>query len=96
MEACIAPAKWILNNKLYMITSDTENLDYICAFLNSRIFSKVIMSSVNFGGGKGVDFLGNVLLPRIEQLIGDTVDIETQLYKIYQLSDEEIRFIESQ
>ena len=96
MEACIAPAKWMLNNKLYMITSDTENLDYICAFLNSRIFSKVIMSSVNFGGGKGVDFLGNVLLPRIEQLIGDTVDIETQLYKIYQLSDEEIRFIESQ
>jgi len=93
MEACMAPAHWMLNNKLYMITSDTEDLDYICAFLNSKIFSKVIMSSVNFGGGKGVDFLGNVKLPRFGQCM-DNNTVQS-LYIAYNLTDEEIGFIES-
>ncbi len=76
-----------------MITSDTEDLDYICAFLNSKIFSKVIMSSVNFGGGKGVDFLGNVKLPRFGQCM-DNNTVQS-LYIAYNLTDEEIGFIES-
>lgn len=96
MEACLAPSNWMLNNKLYMITSDTENLDYICRFLNSKIFSKVIMSSVNFGGGKGVDFLGNVPLPKITQPQDDNIDVISMLYKSYKLTEEEIKFIESQ
>ncbi len=79
-----------------MITSDTENLDYICRFLNSKIFSKVIMSSVNFGGGKGVDFLGNVPLPKITQPQDDNIDVISMLYKAYKLTEEEIKFIESQ
>ena len=95
MEACFAPANWMLNNKLYMITSDTENLDYICRFLNSKIFSKVIMSSVNFGGGKGVDFLGSVPLPRIVQPENGNIDVISMLYQAYKLTDEEIKFIES-
>ena len=82
-----------------MITSDTENLDYICTFLNSKIFSKVIMSRVNFGGGKGVNFLGNVLLPKIGHLIDENMDVISvisALYKVYALTEDEIRFIESQ
>ena len=95
MEACLVPANWMLNNKLYMITSDTENLDYICTFLNSKIFSKVIMSRVNFGGGKGVDFLGNVQLPKIRQLTEDNISVIQMLYQTYGLTKEEIIFIES-
>ncbi len=79
-----------------MITTNTEDLGYICAFLNSKIFSKVIMSSVNFGGGKGVDFLGEVKLPRLEPSIDSNLDISQNLYLIYNLTDDEIRFIESQ
>ena len=61
MEAAIVPADWVINNKLYMITSNDESLlSYICAFLNSRLFSKIILQNVNFGVGKGVDFLGNI------------------------------------
>ena len=96
MEACLAPANWMLNNKLYMITSDTENLEYICTFLNSKIFSKIIMPSVNFGGGKGIDFLGHILLPKLEELAEDNTDVIRELYRAYQLTDEEIRFIEFQ
>lgn len=96
MEACIVPANWMLNNKLYMITSDTENLEYICSFLNSKLFSKVFMAGVNFSGGKGVDFLGNILLPRIEEFSQDGNAVIKKLYHIYQLTDDEIRFIESQ
>ena len=96
MEACLAPANWMLNNKLYMITSDTEDLEYICIFLNSKIFSKVIMSKVNFGGGKGIDFLGNVRLPKMKQHADSQISIAQILYQAYGLTEEEIRFIESQ
>ena len=54
------------------------------------------MSSVNFGGGKGVDFLGNVPLPKITQPQDDNIDVISMLYKSYKLTEEEIKFIESQ
>lgn len=94
MEAAIVPENWMINNKLYMITSsEPKNLGYICAFLNSKLFSKIILTAVNFGGGKGVDFLGNIKLP---QLILDDLKYDNPFfYSIYGLSKEEIKFIES-
>ncbi len=99
MEACLAPKNWMLNNKLYMITSDSENLEYICAFLNSKLFSKIIMSSVNFGGGKGEDFIGGINLPHLKLPLIPTNklphDTDLYFYKLFGLSENEISFIET-
>ena len=95
MEAAIVPADWVINNKLYMITSNDESLlSYICAFLNSRLFSKIILQNVNFGGGKGVDFLGNIKLPPVTLSACNTD--ETFFASIFGLSKEETKFIELQ
>ena len=99
MEASIVPTNWMLNNKLYMITSNSENLDYICAFLNSKLFSKIIMSGVNFGGGKGVDFLGEVKLPRLTTDFTlrnkEPNEIDAIFYSRFGLSTKELYFIET-
>jgi len=95
MEAAIVPADWVINNKLYMITSSDDSLlSYICAFLNSRLFSKIILQNVNFGGGKGADFLGNIKLPLLTSNVFN-LD-ETFFASIYGLSKEEMEFIEFQ
>ena len=54
------------------------------------------MPSVNFGGGKGIDFLGHIPLPKLEELTEDNTDVIRELYRTYQLPYEEIRFIEFQ
>ena len=78
-----------------MITSNDDSLlSYICAFLNSRLFSKIILQEVNFGGGKGVDFLGNIKLPPFTHSECD-VD-ETFFASIFGLSKDEIEFIDFQ
>jgi len=100
MEACLAPESWMINNKLYMITSNSECLEYICAFLNSKLFSKIIMSSVNFGGGKGVDFLGSIKLPYFDKcgvfdLSQNAIAIDLYFYQLFGLTTNEIEFIET-
>ena len=100
MEACLAPESWMINNKLYMITSNSECLEYICAFLNSKLFSKIIMSSVNFGGGKGVDFLGSIKLPYFDKcgvfdLSQNAIAIDPYFYQLFGLTTNEIEFIET-
>ena len=95
MEAAIVPPNWMINNKLYMITGlDERDLTYISAFLNSKLFSKIILQSVNFGGGKGVDFLGNIRLPRLQ--CANTFFDDLSFAQLYGLSQDEIQFIESQ
>ena len=62
MDACIAPANWFVNNKLYLVTGD--DIEYLLAFLNSQAFNKIILASANLTGGKGVDFMEKVRVPR--------------------------------
>lgn len=95
MEAAIVPADWVINNKLYMITSNDDSLlSYICAFLYSRLFSKISLKDVNFGGGKGVDFLGNIKLPPSTHSESNLDD--AFFASIFGLSKEEIEFIDFQ
>lgn len=95
MDACLVPEKWVINNKLYMITG--ENLIHLIAFLNSRIFNKIILASANITGGKGVDFLSNIKVPTFEQCDLSTLtdDIDSTLYRFYNFSKDEIIFIEN-
>lgn len=95
MEACIIPQDWMINNKLYMITSSNEDdLRYLCAFLNSKLFSTIVLKNVNFGGGKGIEFIGNIKLPKMLKKNSNLDEIS--FASIYGLSKEEIEFIESQ
>ena len=67
MDACIAPANWFVNNKLYLVTGD--DIEYLLAFLNSKAFNKIILASANLTGGKGVDFMEKVKVPREQNLM---------------------------
>lgn len=88
MEAAIVPEGWYINNKLYMITGNELLLNYLCDFLNSNVFSKIILQSVNFGGGKGSDFLGDVRLP-VPTQVSDKFDES----KVFNLTNEEETFL---
>jgi hypothetical protein len=97
MEAAIVPAGWFVNNKLYMIVGAEDELRYLCAFLNSKIFSKIILQSANFGGGKGVDFLEKIRLPKPcdYNIIMHLSELEIDKYfcSEYKLSQEETTYI---
>ena len=95
LDACLVPEKWVINNKLYMITG--ENLIHLIAYLNSKIFNKIILASANITGGKGVDFLSNIKVPTSEQCDLSTLtgDVDTVLYRFYKFSKDEIVFIEN-
>ena len=95
LDACLVPEKWVINNKLYMITG--ENLIHLIAYLNSRIFNKIILASANITGGKGVDFLSTIKVPTSEQCDLSTLtgDIDAVLYRFYNFSKDEILFIEN-
>lgn len=94
MEAAIAPEGWFINNKLYMITGAGEAIEYLCGFLNSKIFTKIILCNANFGGGKGVDFLGDVKLPKLAKYNALEKEYNDAYFcKLFGLSDEEIGFI---
>lgn len=94
MEAAIAPEGWFINNKLYMITSAGDAIEYLCGFLNSKIFTKIILCNVNFGGGKGIDFLGDVRLPKYDTLAqNDDVFDDSYFCHLFGLNKEERDFI---
>ena len=67
MDACMVPEDWFVNNKLYLIVGDF--VDYLLAFLNSKIFNRIILPSANMTGGKGVDFLEKIRTPKDPNLI---------------------------
>lgn len=95
MEAAIIPKDWFINNKLYMITGNCPiQLEYICAFLNSKVFSKIILKEVNFGGGKGIDFLGNINLPQISNDTPTNID-DKYFFHLFNLDSVEIQYIET-
>jgi len=97
MDACIAPANWFVNNKLYLITGD--NIEYLLAFLNSKVFNKIILASANLTGGKGVDFMEKVKVPREQSLMkavvntNDERQIDAQFNEFFGLTETEKQFL---
>ena len=61
MDACMVDKGWMVNNKLYMISG--SYLNHLINFLNSKLFNKIILTTANLTGGKGVDFLEKVIVP---------------------------------
>lgn len=91
MDACIAPAGWFINNKLYMITG--ENIEKLISYLNSKLFNRIILKFANITGGKGVDFMETIPVPPVE-LLQNTED-DQYLYSVFNLDEEERLFIEN-
>ena len=75
MNACMVESGIMLNNKCYIITGD--HLIYILSFLNSKIFSKIILPEVNAVGGKGEAFLSKISLVR------PSTETEERLHDLY-------------
>ena len=97
MDACMVEKGWMINNKLYMISG--KNLSHLLNFFNSKLFNRIILSSTNLTGGKGVDFMEKIIVPLPEQCDLSSADdnsTPTRLYRLYNLTSNEIEFIENQ
>ena len=75
MDACLVGPEYMLNNKCYLITG--EHLIYILSYLNSKLFTKIMLQQANVTGGKGEGFLSAI------SLIPPTDEIESNIVKIY-------------
>ncbi len=75
MDACMVESEYMLNNKCYLITG--EHLEYILAFLNSNLFTKIILPQTNVTGGKGEGFLSEI------SLLVPSSDIESEFLELY-------------
>ena len=83
-----------------------EELEYLLAFFNSRIFNKFVLECANTTGGKGVDFLGKVKVIRplphemdsMKNVLSSAerdLKINEFFYKLYGLTNEEIMIAET-
>ena len=75
MDACLVEEGYMLNNKCYLITG--EHLIYILTFLNSKLFTKLILPQANITGGKGEAFLNTIPLQKPPH------EIENKLIELY-------------
>ena len=106
MNACLVEENFMLNNKCYLITGD--HLIYILSYLNSKLFTKIILPQANITGGKGEAFLNGIslILPpdKIEKKIEKLYELRNRGYNVeeeiekifgllYRLTDEEIEYI---
>ena len=106
MDACMVESEYMLNNKCYLITGD--HLEYILAFLNSNLFTKIILPQTNVTGGKGEGFLSEIslLIPSSDieseflelynqRQNGESVDVDVDklFCTLYGLTDEETSYI---
>ena len=97
MDACMVPEGWFVNNKLYLVTGD--RIEYLLAFLNSKVFNKIILASANLTGGKGVDFMEKVRVLLEQSLINEILSTqeENKIDEIFNsffgLSEEEKEFL---
>jgi hypothetical protein len=97
MDACMVEKGWMINNKLYMISG--KYLTHLLNYFNSKLFNRIILSSTNLTGGKGVDFMEKIIAPLPEQCnlsLADEYSTPKLLYKLYNLTSDEIDFIENQ
>ena len=79
MNACYIESEYMLNNKCYMITG--EHLIYILSYLNSKLFSRIVLPQANITGGKGEAFLGEVFL------VFPSKEIEERICKLYEMRE---------
>ena len=109
MDACFISDEMFINNKSYMITGSM--LEYLLGILNSSLFNNIILKSANVTGGKGADFLNQIRIPypekndKITPLVYKHIeekdskkldkDIDIEVARIYNLSNEEIEYINS-
>lgn len=77
MNACLVEEGIMLNNKCYFITG--EHLIYILSYLNSSLFTKIILPAANLTGGKGEAFLSKI------PLIKPPRGIEASFVKLYNM-----------
>ncbi len=75
MDACLVENEYMLNNKCYLITGD--HLVYVLSFLNSNLFTKIILPQTNVTGGKGEGFLNQI------SLLVPSSDVENKFLKLY-------------
>ncbi len=75
MDACLVEPGFMLNNKCYLITGD--HLIYILSFLNSKLFTKIVLPQANITGGKGEGFLSEI------KLLPPTDEVENELFRLY-------------
>lgn len=90
MDACMVPANWFINNKLYMITG--EGLENLILFLNSNICNKICLKAANITGGKGVDFMQEIRVPKLNYQLQS----ERELYDLYGFTVEEIEYLDNE
>ena len=75
MDACLVDPGYMLNNKCYFITGD--HLIYILSYLNSKLFTKIILPQANITGGKGEAFLNAI------PLLYPTTEFEEKIIDLY-------------
>ena len=75
MDACLVDPGYMLNNKCYFITGD--HLIYILSYLNSKLFTKIILPQANITGGKGEAFLNAI------PLLYPTTEFEAKIIDLY-------------
>lgn len=90
MDAVLDNDGYFVNNKCYLITG--EYLQFLSGFLNSTMFD-VILKQVNTTGGKGPEFMKSLSV--YKPTGNDYTPSDEDLYRIYGLTDEEIKFISS-
>lgn len=106
MDACLVEPGYMLNNKCYLITGD--HLIFILSYLNSKLFTKIVLPQANVTGGKGEGFLSAVSLIQPSADIEETcnllyqqrlegVDVDRNVDELfcslYDLTDEETQYI---
>ena len=106
MNACIVEPGIMLNNKCYLVTG--KHLIYIISYLNSKLFTKIVLPKANVTGGKGEGFLNEIKLiepsPETESMFinlykrrenGADVDIKVDnlFCSLYGLTSDEIRYV---
>lgn len=102
----VIPEKFIFNNSLFMITG-TQYLNFMCCVLNSNVlqlyFSFFTRDNYQYGSG---DFFEKIPIPtptketdeKFSQWITDTKKINlinNEIYSLYGLTAEEIKYIEN-
>ena len=81
MNACLVDSDYMLNNKCYLITG--SHLIYILSYLNSKLFTKIVLQQVNITGGKGEGFLNKV------SLVYPTATVESEVLNLYEHRDQD-------
>ena len=64
MDAAYIEEEIYINNKCYFITGKID-MYFLQAFLNSKLFNRMILQGANATGGKGAEFMQKILVPKV-------------------------------